>query len=80
MPDLAAYLLRSSLDSLSPGSDECASCRRTPLPGERLHELDSGRLLCELCFVALPEEHRLAVRSQRVHASERRLEVVRRAA
>ena len=33
-------------------------------------------VLCELCFGALPEERRLAVRSERVHASERRLAVV----
>jgi hypothetical protein len=80
MPDLAALLLRSSIGSLRSSSDACGQCRRTPLAGERLHELDSGRLLCELCFGALPEERRLAVRSQRVHASERRLAVVPKAA
>jgi hypothetical protein len=45
-----------------------------------MHELDSGRVLCELCFGALPEEHRQAVRSERVHAGERRLAVVPKAA
>jgi hypothetical protein len=80
MPDLAALLLRSSIGSLSTSQDSCGQCRRTPLAGERLHELDSGRLLCELCFGALPEERRLAVRSQRVHAAERRLSVVPKAA
>jgi hypothetical protein len=80
MPDLDALLLRRSLDSLGPAADRCGDCRRTPLAGERLHELDSGRMLCELCFAALPDERRLAVRSERVHASERRLAVVRRAA
>jgi hypothetical protein len=80
MPDLAALLLRRSVGALGPARDCCGECRRTPLPGERLHELDSGRLLCELCFGALPEERRLAVRSERVHASERRLAVVPRAA
>ena len=45
-----------------------------------MHELDSGPLLCDLCFVALPEGDRLAVRSQRVGASERRLAVVPKAA
>ena len=80
MPDLAALLLRRSLDAQRSPRDCCAGCGRTPLAGERLHELDSGRLLCELCFRALPEERRLAVRSRRVHASERRLAVVPRAA
>jgi hypothetical protein len=45
-----------------------------------VHELDGGRKLCDLCFADLPEEHRVAVRTERVHASERRLAVVPRAA
>ncbi len=45
-----------------------------------MHELDGGRVLCDLCFAELPEERRLAVRTERVHASERRLAVVPRAA
>jgi hypothetical protein len=80
MPDLAAMLLRRSLGSLTPSGSRCRSCERTPLPGERLHELEGGRLLCELCFAQLPEERRLAVRSERVHASERPLAVVPKAA
>jgi hypothetical protein len=80
MPDIAGLLLRNSIGSLSPAHDSCGECRRTPLAGERLHELDSGSLLCELCFGALPVDRRLAVRSVRVHAGERRLAVVPRAA
>jgi hypothetical protein len=80
MPDLAALLLRRSIGSLGPSRDCCSECRRTPLIGERLYELDSGRMLCELCFVALPEERRTSVRSERVHVSERRLAVVPKAA
>ena len=80
MPELAAMLLRSSIGALRSSGDTCAECRRTPLAGERMHELDSGRVLCELCFGALPEERRLAVRSERVHAGERRLAVVPKAA
>jgi hypothetical protein len=79
MPDLSAMLVRRSMRSLGPSSD-CHDCRRTPLAGERLHELGSGQQLCELCFGALPEESRRAVRSERVHASERPLAVVRKAA
>jgi hypothetical protein len=80
MPDLAGMLIRRCLGTLPPGAPRCADCRRIPLPGERVHELDSGRTLCDLCFAALPEERRLAVRTDRVHASERPLEVVRKAA
>lgn len=80
MPDLTAMLLRRSLGTLPPVGDRCADCRRWPLPGERVYELDSGRTLCELCFAALPEGGRLAVRSERVHASERPLAVAPRAA
>jgi CRISPR/Cas system-associated protein Cas10 (large subunit of type III CRISPR-Cas system) len=80
MPDLAAMLLRKSIGSLSGGGQSCASCGRTPLAGERLHEMDSGRILCDLCLAALPEDKRRAVRSQRVHASDRHLAVVPKAA
>jgi hypothetical protein len=80
MPDLAALLVRRSIGALRPARDSCAKCRRTPLAGERLHELDSGQLLCELCFGALPEERRRAVRSERVHAGERRLSAAPKAA
>jgi hypothetical protein len=80
MPDLDAMLVRSSIGALAFYGERCGRCERTPLPGERLHELDGGRMLCDLCFALLPEERRLAVRSERVHASDRRLAVVRRAA
>jgi hypothetical protein len=80
MPELATMLMHLSLGALNDDAIRCAGCRRTPLPGERLHELDSGRLLCELCFGALPERDRVAVRSERVAAGERRLAVVRKAA
>jgi hypothetical protein len=80
MPELASMLVRSSIGALPPSAASCGECRRTPLAGEQVHELESGRTLCELCFAVLPEDRRLAVRSERVHASERRLAVVRRAA
>ncbi len=80
MPDLAAILLRRSARSLDSGRKRCAGCRRTPLVGERLHEMDTGRTLCELCVSALPEEDRRAVRSELVHALDKQLSVVPRAA
>jgi len=80
MPDLASILLRRSVGSLDSGRRRCATCRRMPLVGEQLHEMDSGRMLCDLCLYELPEDERHAVRSERVHASERRLAVAPRAA
>ena len=80
MPDLAAILLRKSVGSLDSNRTTCSTCRRTPLVGERLHEMESGRMLCELCVAALPEKSRKSVRSERVHAGERQLAVAPRAA
>jgi hypothetical protein len=80
MPDLAAMLVRSSIGTLATTAASCGECGHTPLAGECMHELDGGRTLCDLCFAGLPEERRYAVRTERVHASERRLAVVPRAA
>jgi hypothetical protein len=80
MPELAAMLVRSCIGTLAQAYASCGECRRTPLAGEHMHELDGGRVLCELCFAGLPDDRRQAVRTERVHASERRLEVVPSAA
>ena len=80
MPDLDAMLLRKGLSAPAPSGGRCGKCQRTPLAGERVHELDSGRTLCELCFGALPDGDRIAVRSERVRPGARRLAVVPRAA
>ena len=80
MPDLAAMLLRRSVDSLEGGASRCSGCERAPLAGERLHELEGAQLLCDLCFAKLPDERRAGVKSRRVGASERRLAVVPKAA
>ncbi len=80
MPDLASILLRKSVGSLSSGRPHCSSCRRTPLVGERLHETDGGRQLCDLCVLDMPADDRRFVRVERVHASERHLPVGPRAA
>lgn len=79
MPDMASILVRRSVGALSKSRSCCSKCRRTPLVGERLHETDGGRLLCELCVLDLPaDRHVVSVR--RVHASERQLAVGPRAA
>ena len=78
--ELGAVLLRKSVVSMAGSRRSCAGCARTPLPGELLHEHDSGTPLCDLCLAALPEAERRTVRSDRVHASARQLAVVPRAA
>ena len=80
MPDLSSMLVRNSVRSMERNGESCSRCDRVPLVGERLHEMDTGRVLCDLCLARLPEEDRIAVRSERVRASERQLAVVPRAA
>lgn len=80
MPDLAGMLLRRSVGSLDSGRACCSRCRRTPLVGERLHEMDTGRMMCDLCVSELPEGKHVSVRTERVHAADRRLTVAPRAA
>jgi hypothetical protein len=75
-----SLLVRSFIGALPSAAASCSACRRTPLAGETVHRLDGGRLLCELCFAALPANRRLAVSSERVPAGERRLSVVPKAA
>jgi hypothetical protein len=80
MPDISPLLIRSCVAATAPVAERCGHCRRTPLAGERLHRLDTGRALCDLCFASLPEEQRQAVSSDRVGASERPLPVAPKAA
>jgi hypothetical protein len=58
----------------------CSSCGRRLLPGEMLHVYEHDKALCTLCAGRLPDEQRAPVRSERIHAAQRQLAVVRRAA
>jgi hypothetical protein len=78
--DLASIILRSSLGALGSHRASCSRCRRTPVAGELIHHFESEEQLCSLCLAALPESERVPLRSERVHAGERRLSVVPRAA
>lgn len=73
-------LLRKSVGTMVRDRSSCAECRRTPLTGELLHQIESGEVLCALCLARLPESLRSPVHSERVHASDRHLPVVPRAA
>lgn len=75
--EIASILLRNSLGSVHSDRASCAACHRTPLIGELLHVLESGREVCSLCLTAGDGE---PVRSERVRATDKKLAVVPRAA
>ena len=58
----------------------CGACRRTPVPGEFVHRLESGPTVCSLCLAKLTAVERDGAQAQRVHASERHVAVAPRAA
>lgn len=58
----------------------CSSCGRTPVPGEFVHRVAGDAVVCSLCLADVPASHREDAVAERVHASERHLAVVRRAA
>ena len=76
--DLHETLLRNSVSSVRAGRDGCTGCRRIPLSGELMHDLEDGRHMCSLCLKSVPESQREASRSERVHVLARPLSVVRR--
>ena len=45
-----------------------------------MHELESRSVVCQLCLVELPESKRATIGSERVHAAERPLAIISRAA
>jgi hypothetical protein len=75
--EIASILLRNSLGSLHSERTSCSHCRRVPLTGELMHELESGREVCSLCLAGLDGD---PVRSQRVRATDKPLSVVPKAA
>lgn len=74
MQTLSEHLLQRGVGHAAAGAPACASCRRRLLPGELSHLYDGGRVVCTLCAKGEP------LRSERVHATQRRLAVERRAA
>jgi len=77
---LARRILRKSISAMRSECVHCSECRRTPVPGEFIHRLDAGPVVCSLCLGRLPESRRAAASAERVHASERHLSVAPRAA
>jgi hypothetical protein len=80
MSELARRILRKSIGSMRDGLLQCGSCRRTPVPGEFVHRLPSDRIVCSLCLAKQPAAKRDHAVPERVHASERHVSVMPRAA
>lgn len=80
MSELARRILRKSIDSMRDHLPECSKCHRTPVPGEFVHRLGPERVVCSLCVAKLSASKRESAVVERVHASEKHLSVVRRAA
>ena len=78
--ELARRILRKSIGSLRDECVHCSSCRRTPVPGEFIHRLVSGRVVCSLCLANVSASKRGGAAAERVHAGERHISVARRAA
>ena len=77
---LARRILRKGLGSVRQDFVYCSSCHRTPVPGELVHRLARERVVCSLCLAKLPESKRERAAIERVHASERHVSVLPRAA
>ena len=78
--EIASILLRNSVDALQPDRPACSRCQRTPLTGELMHELESGRAVCSLCLAQAGGRDGEPVRSERMRATDKPLAVVPRAA
>jgi hypothetical protein len=78
--ELASILLRKSLGAVHTDRSACSRCLRVPLIGEHIHELESGHEVCSLCLAGSGGRDGEPVRSERVHATDKPLAVVPRAA
>jgi hypothetical protein len=81
-PELERQLLRSGVRKMATHRWQCSQCGRSPLVGERLQVFGgeaSERVVCELCLSRSGSAHGEPLRTERVRAGERRLNV-RRAA
>lgn len=79
-PRLESIMLRKSIGSMADDRATCARCARTPLVGELMHRLESGRFVCGLCLKELPRTEREPLSSERMPAGERTLRVAPKSA
>lgn len=78
--EIASLLLRNSLDSLHSDPPQCSRCRRSPLVGELLYRLGSGKRVCSLCVARSASIEGEPVDAERVRHSDRPLAVVQQRA
>jgi hypothetical protein len=78
--EIASILLRTRLGALAAEGPRCSHCRRSPLVGERIHELGSGKRVCSLCVSRVAGQEGEPVSSELVRSGERRLAVVQQRA
>ena len=78
--DIASILVRNSVGRLQNDEPQCSRCRRTPLVGELIHTLSSGRRACSLCVARAVAVEGEPVDVERVRSGERPLAVAKRAA
>ena len=75
--EIASILLQTRLGAVGGEPPRCSECERTPLVGERIHELGSGKRVCSLCVAGVAGTEGEPVASELVHASARRLAVAK---
>lgn len=83
--ELPSIFVRRAAVSPPTPRHACSACGRTPLPGEVMHVAEAQAdeapaALCTLCVARAPAAEREAMRAVRVHADDRPLAVVSRAA
>ena len=74
--EIASILLRNRVRALTGDGPRCAHCGRSPLVGELIHELGSGKRVCSLCVAGASATEGEPVSSELVRSGERRLAVV----
>jgi hypothetical protein len=74
--EIASILLRNRLGALAGEGPRCSHCQRSPLVGESIHELGSGKRVCSLCVASVSAHEGEPVSSELVRSGDRRLAVV----
>ena len=80
MPDLAGMLMRSSIGALAPPDEQCHDCRAPRWPASASTSWARAGSSASSASARCRTSAAQAVRSERVHASERRARVVPEAA
>ena len=78
--EIASILMRNSLSRLQSDGPQCSRCRRSPLVGELMHVMRSGRRLCSLCVARSASREGDPVSVERVRSGERPLAIVQQRA